>query len=202
MFILISLALATAPSSMERYGKRCTKDPEGARNASAELAELARLTLEAPVASTTDEHARRLKRVHKLAKGYLCDRAAFRDAALVLVSSTSPRDLDLAASLAQEAAKEGLDRAHWAFTQAFDRALVARGLPQSFGTQFGAVDGDARACMYPVDPSFTDEERKAWSVPPLAEQIAAYLAERGHPGEPPTAQTLRRLNLMCLNEAW
>jgi hypothetical protein len=61
-------------------------------------------------------------------------------------------------------------RARWLVAAATDRALVARGQPQRYGTQFH-VDLAGRWSMPPVDASVSDEERARWNVPPLAEAL-------------------------------
>ena len=201
MMFLVALALA-APPPFEpgKDGKKCAKDPEGAQAAAADLAELVELSRSTPVMSTAPEHRDRMARVQAARKGYMCSRQAMLDAALVLLTSTSAKDLDAAAAYAQEAALDALPLAHFAYTNAHDRALVARGLPQDFGTQFGLIGSDPRGCMHPVaTDAITDADRAAWSVAPLTELYAAYLKERGHAGQPPNEATLRRLNLMCLS---
>jgi hypothetical protein len=43
------------------------------------------------------------------------------------------------------------------------------GRPQRYGTQF--VPYGVRHRLWDVEPATTDEERAAWAVPPLAEQL-------------------------------
>jgi hypothetical protein len=45
----------------------------------------------------------------------------------------------------------------------------AGGRPQRYGTQF--VPDGVRHRLWDVEPGTTDEERAAWDVPPLAEQL-------------------------------
>jgi hypothetical protein len=66
---------------------------------------------------------------------------------------------------------------------AYDRWLMYQGRPQKYGTQF-TTDGKSQR-LWDVDPATTDEERAAWDVPPLAEQLRkAEQATRNHPPMP------------------
>lgn len=59
--------------------------------------------------------------------------------------------------------------ARWLAAAAEDRALMHRGLPQRWGTQFTRPPGEPWE-LWPVDPTVTDDERARWNVKPLAVQ--------------------------------
>ncbi|MCM2270022.1 MAG: hypothetical protein NDJ75_07965 [Thermoanaerobaculia bacterium] len=104
-------------------------------------------------------------------------------AAIVLQHGETREDYELAHELARRAAEEDADHPHarWLAAAALDRALVADGRPQRYGTQ-SVREGD-RWVLAPVDPAVTDAERDAWDVPPLAESLARVEAMNG--GAPP-----------------
>jgi len=74
---------------------------------------------------------------------------------------------------AHELARKGADLGHrgarWLAAAAYDRWLMRQGKPQKYGTQY-VPDGE-RWRLWEDDPATTDEERKEWCVPPLAEAI-------------------------------
>jgi len=72
---------------------------------------------------------------------------------------------ELARTLARRAASLGDPRAWSIIAAAWDRALLARGLPQRFGTQFVRENG--RWTVGAVDPNVTDAERAFYGIPPL-----------------------------------
>lgn len=76
----------------------------------------------------------------------------------------------LAHELALRAADGGHGGARWLAAAALDRWLMRTGRPQRFGTQY--VRTDAAWSLYDLDPATTDEERRAWDVPALAEILA------------------------------
>ncbi len=63
-------------------------------------------------------------------------------------------------------AELGHRAARWLAAAAHDRWLMRQGKPQKYGTQY-VTEGD-RWRLWEVDPATTDQERKEWSVPPLA----------------------------------
>lgn len=201
--LLLAAALAATPvPDPGKDGKKCEADPGAVRRAQTVLADVAEQVRVDPVSSVSFEFKDRIKRVKKASRGYLCTYEDFLNAATALSVSGKKKDLDNAFRWAAIAANGRLPNARIVATHAFDRALVSRGLPQNYGTQFGIANGVARGCMYPVDPAFTDEERAAWGVQSLEKTVVAYLAEKGYAGQPPTDQTLQRLNLMCISEKW
>jgi hypothetical protein len=86
-------------------------------------------------------------------------------AALVMLYGDEVGHFDLARHLARAAARNGEERAWSVVAAAWDRALLARGQPQRFGTQFVRENG--RWSLGSVDESVTDGERAFYGVPPL-----------------------------------
>lgn len=201
--LLLAAALAATPVlDPGKDGKKCDGDPDALRRAQTVLADVAKQVRVDPVSSVSFEFQTRLKRAKKASRGHLCTHEDFLNAATALSVSGKRKDLDKAFRWAAIAANGHLPNARIVATRAFDRSLVARGLPQHYGTQFGISNGRARGCMFPVDPAFTDEQRAEWGVQPLVKTVTAYLAEAGHAGQTPNDQTLQRLNLMCISEKW
>lgn len=71
--------------------------------------------------------------------------------------------------LAKAALDAGEEDARWIYAATMDRYLMSQGKPQKYGTQFTLVNGNF--LLYQVDPATTDEERTAYNVPSLSEQI-------------------------------
>lgn len=89
-------------------------------------------------------------------------------AGMVFQHGDKPEDYDQAHEWCLRALE--LDPEHptarWLAAASKDRALMWRGKPQLYGTQFKQVDG--KWILWEVDPSVTDEERVKWDVPPLS----------------------------------
>ena len=108
-----------------------------------------------------------------IAEGVLLDGEAYYQAAMIFQHGESLGEYRLARELALRAVGLGYYPARWRAAAALDRSLVGQGLPQKYGTQFEQIDGRFVLCA--VDPATTDEERREWDVPVLAE--ASYWAE-------------------------
>jgi hypothetical protein len=89
-------------------------------------------------------------------------------AAMVFQHGIKPEDHDRANEWCLKALELDPDHpmARWLAAASKDRALMWRGKPQLYGTQFKMVDD--KWILWEVDPSITDEERARWDVPPLA----------------------------------
>jgi len=89
-------------------------------------------------------------------------------AAMVYQHGIEPEDHDHANEWCLKALELDPDHpmARWLAAASKDRALMWRGKPQLYGTQFKMVDG--KWILWEVDPAITDEERARWDVPPLA----------------------------------
>jgi len=109
-------------------------------------------------------------------------------AAMVLQHGEAREDFELAHELARRAAEEDADhpQARWLAAAALDRALIAAGRPQRYGTQ--TIREADRWVLAPVDPAVTDAERAAWDVPPLATSRARVAAMNGAIPDLPPAE--------------
>lgn len=87
-------------------------------------------------------------------------------AALVLLYGDDMAHFDLSLKFAKRAAAMGEQRAWSVIAAAWDRALLARGRPQRFGTQF-IRDGNGRWSLGRVDTRVNDYQRALYGVPPL-----------------------------------
>ena len=116
-----------------------------------------------------DQHRRR--RVERLlAQGAVTDPDDLFRAAMVFQHGSDRAHYRRAHELAKRAAEQGSTRpARWLAAAAYDRWLLAGGLPQKYGTQYRSAGG--RWVLDQVDPATSDEERARWDVPPLAEAL-------------------------------
>jgi TPR repeat protein len=116
---------------------------------------------------------RRRERAAELLAGLEASGAASSDdlyhAAWLFNHGDQPAEARRAHELAREAAERGHRPARWLAAAAYDRWCMYEGQPQRYGTQF--VPDGVRHRLWDVDPATTDEERAAWDVPPLAEQL-------------------------------
>lgn len=64
------------------------------------------------------------------------------------------------------------EKARWLAAASEDRLLMREGKPQKWGTQFHKATETGPWELWKVDPTITDEERKKWNVPSLAEAQA------------------------------
>jgi hypothetical protein len=99
------------------------------------------------------------------AAGAVQSREDHYHAALIMLYGDDLNHFELAQQLARRAAREGDERAWSVVAAAWDRALLARGLPQRFGTQFIREQG--RWTLGALDDGVTDAERAFYGVPPL-----------------------------------
>ncbi len=81
----------------------------------------------------------------------------------------TPEDARNAHLLALRSAELGYRPARWLAAASFDRWQMYEGKPQKYGTNY-VYDGRGDR-LWDVDLQTTDEERAAWDVPPLAEQL-------------------------------
>ena len=104
-------------------------------------------------------------------------------AACIMQHGDTPDEALLAHEVALKASQLGFRPARWLAAAALDRHLMYAGQPQKYGTQF--VDDGVRYRLWDIEPSTTDEERHAWDVPALTEQLrrAEELTEH-HPPVP------------------
>lgn len=90
-------------------------------------------------------------------------------AAFIFQHGACSDDYALSNKLAEAAISRGSKDAKWLYAASMDRYLVSKHLPQKFGTQFRIENGEQR--LLPLDDTTTDEDRKKYNVPPLAELL-------------------------------
>lgn len=90
-------------------------------------------------------------------------------AAWIMNHGDTPDDAQAAHQLALRSHDLGYRPARWLAAASYDRWQMYQGKPQKYGTNY-VYDG-WRDRLWEVDPTTTDEERAAWDVPPLAEQL-------------------------------
>ena len=90
-------------------------------------------------------------------------------AAWIMNHGDTPDDARNAHLLALRSSEFGYRAARWLAAATYDRWQMYQGKRQKYGTNY-VYDG-RRDRLWDVDPQTTDEERAAWDVPPLAEQL-------------------------------
>ena len=90
-------------------------------------------------------------------------------AAWIMNHGDTPEDARNSHLLALRSSKLGYRPARWLAAASYDRWQMYQGKPQKYGTNY-VYDG-RQDRLWNVDPTTTDEERAAWDVPPLAEQL-------------------------------
>ena len=90
-------------------------------------------------------------------------------AAMILQHGVCPEDYLLAHELCIVAISKGYESAKWLAAASEDRFLMNIDRPQRFGTQSRSDGPNSPMRLYPVDPNVTDELRRAFDVPPLAQ---------------------------------
>ncbi len=144
-------------------------EPRGQEDPSTELERLAEeqindMELEGPERVQRGKH-RRERVIELYAQGAVHSAQDCYHAALIMLYGEDIAHFELSRTFARRASRLGEPRA-WSITAAaWDRALMARGKPQRFGTQF--IREQDRWSLGPVDPSITDSERAFYGVPPL-----------------------------------
>ncbi|MEN9937714.1 MAG: hypothetical protein RLZZ387_4293 [Chloroflexota bacterium] len=144
-------------------------EPGGTENPSAELERLADEQINDLDSEAEDRGSRakeRRERVVELyAQGAIQSAADNYHAALVMLYGEDLAHYELARTFARRAAQAGEGRAWSVVATSWDRALIARGEPQRFGTQFIRENG--RWSLGRVDATISDAERAMYGVPPL-----------------------------------
>jgi hypothetical protein len=90
-------------------------------------------------------------------------------AAHIMNHGDTLEDAKTAHRLALRSSELGHRPARWLAAASYDRWQMYQGKPQKYGTNY-VYDGQ-KDRLWDVDPNTTDEERAAWDVPPLAEQL-------------------------------
>lgn len=112
---------------------------------------------------------RRERVMEIVAAGQVHTAEDYYQAAWIMNHGDTPDDAGNAHMLARRASELGYRPARWLAAATYDRWQMYQGKPQKYGTNY-FYDG-RRDQLWEVDPETTDEERAAWDVPPLAEQL-------------------------------
>ena len=98
----------------------------------------------------------------------------YYNAALIFQHGLAVEDIRLAYSLATVAyaLDQNLHDAKWLSAAAWDRMLMMQGRPQWYGTQFVRHDKEPFELYVVDETAVTDEDRRAFGVPTLAESRA------------------------------
>jgi hypothetical protein len=144
-------------------------EPRSSEEPSAELERLAEEQIN-DLNSESEDRLRRGKErrervVALYAAGMITSAQDNYHAALVMLYGEDLAHFDLARTFARRAAAVGEPRAWSLIAASWDRALLARGAPQRFGTQFVRENG--RWSLGAVDPTVSDSLRAFYGVPPL-----------------------------------
>ena len=157
-------------------------EPRGFEDPSAELERLAEEQIN-DLDSTGEDRSRRgrERRERVLAlygQGALRSAQDNYHAALVMLYGDEVTHFEQSKIFAKRSAALGEPRAWSVVAAAWDRALLGRGQPQRFGTQFVRENG--RWSLGRVDPRVTDAMRALYGVPPLwvQQQNAEQLQQR------------------------
>jgi hypothetical protein len=143
----------------------------------------------------------RVKQALALAdKGRLCTALAKWQAAWLLLQSDEPDVLERAVELARQSTQGGEKRGPWLTAYAFDTWRVAGGYRQSYGSQT-QVTLTGHRCLVEIEPDVTDDERRQFGMPALAETYRKILDLNGFTAEPATLERLERHQLYCKPEA-
>ena len=144
-------------------------EPRNSEDPSAELERLAEEQIN-DLESEGEERLRRGKQrrervVTIYAQGALRSAQDNYYAALIMLYGEEVAHFELARTFARRATALGEPRAWSVVAAAWDRALLGRGRPQRFGTQFIRENG--RWSLGRVDPRVSDSLRALYGVPPL-----------------------------------
>jgi hypothetical protein len=113
---------------------------------------------------------KRRKRVMELvAANELHTAEDYYHAAWIMNHGDTAEDARNSHVLALRSSELGYRPARWLAVATYDRWQMYQGKAQKYGTNY-VYDG-RRDRLWDVDSTTTDEERAAWDVPPLAEQL-------------------------------
>jgi hypothetical protein len=117
-----------------------------------------------------EDGQRRHETLNYLTAGQISAPESLYYAAFIFQHGNCPEHYDLAHQLAEQAVQRGYIQARWICAASLDRALMSRGLPQKYGTQYVSYS-DGPLQLYQYDPTTSDEERQQYDVPPLSELL-------------------------------
>ncbi len=132
--------------------------------------------------------------------GLLCTAEDKLNAAYLIQWSMDSKTLEMGHNLAKEAMMAHVHTAPWLTALTYDRWQVSRGLEQRYASQM--VEQKGRICLYPVKADSTDDERKAYDMPPVADAYRRVLDANGFTQEPATAVAVTGKDLFCDLKAW
>lgn len=145
---------------------------------------------------TSANDAKRLKIAAKLHdKGHICSALNAYHAAWVLQRGNDPVLRLHAHEYAKQAMEAHIQNGAWLTAVTYDLLQLAYGRPQRFGSQMFTEAG--RMCLFPVDASATDEERKQYQIRPIAETYRVVLDANGAGQAPATKASLDNGSLWC-----
>ena len=121
----------------------------------------------------------------------------FYYAAWIMNHGDTSEDARNAHLLALRSSELGHRPARWLAAATYDRWQMYQGKPQKYGTNY-VFDG-RQDRLWDVDPSTTDEDRAAWDVPPLAEQLRK--AEEANRHKTPMSE-VERAQFLANAPAW
>ena len=132
--------------------------------------------------------ARRARVLEMVAANALHTAEDYYHAAWIMNHGDTPEDAENAHRLALRSSELGHRPARWLAAASYDRWQMYQGKSQKYGTNY-VYDG-IRDRLWDVDPQTTNEERAAWDVPPLAEQLRK--AEEANKHKIPMTEEERR----------
>lgn len=118
----------------------------------------------------TEDAQRRHEILQYLSAGQVGMPVSLYYAAFIFQHGNCPEHYELAHQLAEQAIQRGYEQARWICAASLDRALMSRGRPQKYGTQYIAYENGPLE-LYEYDRATTDQERAQYNVPPLHELL-------------------------------
>src|SRR5829696_5456957 len=115
------------------------------------------------------DQARRERVLNMVAANELTTAEDYYHAAHIMNHGDTIDDARNAHLLALRSREMGYHPARWLAAASYDRWQMYQGKPQKYGTNY-VYDG-RQDRLWDIDPTTTDEERAAWDVPPLAQQL-------------------------------
>lgn len=92
-------------------------------------------------------------------------------AALILQHGLDTNDYLKAHYLALKSVKQGNQSARFLVAASLDRYLIAKKMPQKYGTQSFYNEKTKEEELFPVDPNVSDKERAEWNVTPIKDAL-------------------------------
>lgn len=125
------------------------------------------------------DKTRRLQTKQFIEDKQLTEAIDYYHAALIFQHGDAIDDFQQAHHLARQALNLGYEPAKWMYASTYDRWQLAAGKAQVYGTQFAIDTAGKWQLAEPIDRTFSDEERKKYNVPPLAEAVTSFMQRSG-----------------------